>query len=281
MESQVFRPDLLRGKVALITGGATGIGAAIARELGRLGATVAIASRKTDVITRAAAHLNAELPGRVIGLTCNIRKRDSVAAAVEQLMAETGRVDFLVNNGGGQFMAPAEMITPRGWDAVVETNLTGTWTLTRAVADAWMLGNGGRIINITMLTQRGFPGMTHSVAARAGVEAMGRTLAVEWAQRGICINAIAPGIIASSGLLKYPEGQTLAESMQSEIPAKRLGTCDEIAWMVAFLCSPAGAYITGQTLVIDGGRTMWGRTWPIPDPDELPAVTLSSEPWQE
>ena len=132
-----------------------------------------------------------------------------------------------------------------------------------------------------MLTQRGFPGMAHSVAARSGVEAMTRTLAVEWAGRGVLVNAVQPGIIASSGLRNYPAGIVLAQETQREIPLKRLGSCEEIAWMVAFLAGPAGAYITGQTLIVDGGRTLWGRTWPLPDPEPLPEVVLPTNPWEE
>ncbi|MDG1479614.1 MAG: SDR family oxidoreductase [Myxococcota bacterium] len=281
MNSQIFRSDLLTGQVAVITGGGTGIGAYIAAELGRLGATIVIASRKADRIAAAAEKLSGLLGAPVTGLACDIRDRDSTAALVAAVIEKHGRIDLLINNGGGQFMAPAELITPRGWDAVVGTNLTGTWNLTRAVADGWMLQNGGRIINITMLTRRGFPGMTHSVAARSGVEAMTRTLAIEWASYGIQINCVQPGVIASGGLRNYPDGENLARSIQAEIPMKRLGTCDEVAWMVAFLASPAGNYITGQVMTVDGGRELWGNTWPVPEPKELPEVDLGSLPWED
>ncbi|MEC7946177.1 MAG: SDR family oxidoreductase [Myxococcota bacterium] len=276
----LFRDDVLSGKVALVTGGGTGIGVAIARELGRQGATVVIASRKAANIEPAAAGLSDELGADVHGLICDIRDRESVSHAVGETLAAHGRLDILVNNGGGQFMAPAETISPRGWDAVIATNLTGTWNLTRAAHDAWMGDHGGRIVNITMLTNRGFPGMAHSVAARSGVEAMTRTLAVEWAGKGILVNSVQPGIIASSGLKNYPAGLMLARETQREIPLKRLGSCEEIAWLVAFLAGPAGAYITGQTLVVDGGRTLWGRTWPLPDPEPMPEVVLPTNPWE-
>ncbi len=278
--SALFRPDLLAGQVALVTGGGTGIGAAVARELGALGAQVVIASRKVAHIEPAAAGLSAELGRPVTGLVVDIRDRDSVDALVRATMERHGRVDVLVNNGGGQFLAPAETISPKGFDAVVQTNLTGTWNLTRAVADAWMLAHGGRIVNVTMLTSRGFGGMAHSVAARAGVEAMTRTLAVEWAPRGILVNAVAPGYIASSGLRRYPAGLVWAKQLQSAIPLKRLGTCEEIAWLVAFLASPGGAYITGQTLTVCGGRSLWGDHWPLPDPEPLPDVVVPREPWE-
>ncbi len=177
-------------------------------------------------------------------------------------------------------MAPAETISDKGWDAVIATNLTGTWTMTRAVADQWMLKNGGSIVNISMLTKRGFPGMAHSVASRAGVDAMSRTLAVEWAPYGVRVNCVEPGIIASTGLLKYPAGIEIAHAVQAEIPMKRLGTCEEVANTVSFLASPASAYTTGQTFIIDGGRTLWGHTWTLPEV-ELPEVKIPLEPWME
>ena len=277
---QLFRNDVLTGKVAIVTGGGSGIGAGIVRELAHQGATVVIASRKADRIARAAKGLSEELGAPVLGIPCDIRDRDAVRGLVEGTLAAHGRIDILVNNGGGQFLAPAQMIRDKGWDAVIETNLTGTWNLTRAAADAWMLENGGRVVNITMLTDRGFPGMAHSVASRAGVEAMTRTLAIEWAQHGVRMNCVQPGLILSSGMNNYPDGGELARQTQAEIPLKRLGTVQEVAWLVAFLAGPAGNYITGQVLTLDGGRTLWGRTWPIPDPPELPTVTIPSEPWE-
>jgi len=279
MSSHIFRSDLLAGKTALITGGATGIGAAIAREFGHLGADVVIASRKADRIAAAAAGLTEETGRTVHGIACDIRDRDAVAALVDGTLERTGQLDIVINNGGGQFFAPASTISPRGWDAVIATNLTGTWNLTQAAATKWMLDHGGRIISITMNTVRGFPGMTHSTAARAGVEGMSRTLAVEWASHDIQVNCIAPGVIASSGLKTYPDGVAMMEEAQREIPAKRLGSCDEIAWCAAWLAGPAGAYLTGQTIIVDGGRTLWGKTWPIPDPDPMPEIHIPVQPW--
>lgn len=284
MNSQIFRDGLLQGQVAIVTGGGTGIGAATAREFLRLGATVVIASRKRENVEPAAAGL-AEQLGKTLGteihgLICDIRDRESVTALVAETLERCGRIDHLVNNGGGQFFAPAETITPNGFDAVIGTNLTGTWNLTRAVADAWMLKHGGAVTNITMLTKRAFPGMAHSHAARAGVEAMTRTLAVEWAGRGVRLNSVAPGYVASSGIRRYPKGLNLIEQMQSVVPMKRLATCDEVAWMIAYLHSEAGAYITGQVLTIDGGKELWGDYWPIPDPKPMPPIEIPVEPWE-
>ena len=282
MKSQIFRDDVLTGKVALITGGGSGIGSGAARELARLGAEVVIASRKPERISAAAEGLSAELGRTVHGIPCDIRDRDAVAALVDGTLDRLGRIDILVNNGGGQFFSPAQFISPKGFDAVVATNLTGTWNLTQAVANKWMVENGGgRIINITMNTNRGFPGMAHSVAARAGVEGMTKTLAIEWAFANIQINCIQPGVIASSGLRNYPDAETMVRQAQQQIPAKRLGTVDEIAWTIAWLSSPAGHYVTGQTITVDGGRSLWGETWPIPDPDPMPSWTIPQEPWEE
>ncbi len=278
--SSIFRDDLFAGSVVLVTGGGTGIGAAVARELGLLGATVVIASRKEASIAPAAAGLSEETGRAAFGTPCGNRDRDQVRSCLERVLDAYGCLDVLVNNGGGQFFAPAETITPKGWDAVVSTNLTGTWNMTREAADRWMLAHGGSIINVTMLTKRAFPGMAHSVAARAGVEAMTRTLAVEWCARGVRLNCIAPGYIASSGLRRYPKGLGVLEQIRSVVPMKRLGTCEEIAWAVAWLASPAGAYVTGQVITVDGGKHLWGDYWPIPDPPGMGELEIPSEPWE-
>jgi len=280
MHPALFLPDMLAGQVALVTGGGTGIGAACARDLARAGATVLIASRKESHILPAAAGLSAELGTTVHGRILDIRDRAQVQEVTAGIVRDFGRIDLLINNGGGQFMAPAEMISPKGWDAVVQTNLTGTWNLTRAVADAWMLANGGCVLSITMLTQRGFPGMAHSAAARAGVEAMTRTLAVEWAARGIRLNCVAPGLINSSGMRNYPDGANLAREMQRQVPMKRLGAVEDVSRMVAFLAGPGGRYVTGQTFVVDGGRTLWGDGFPIEEAEEMPVVVVPVEPWE-
>ncbi len=280
MLSEIFRPDLLKGQVALVTGGGTGIGAATARELARLGADVVIASRKPEHIGPAAKGLSEQVGREVFPESVDIRDREAVDGLVGRVLDRHGRIDLLVNNGGGQFFAPAETISGRGWDAVVGTNLTGTWNLTSAVAKAWMLEHGGRVVSITMLTKRGFPGMTHSASARAGVEAMTRSLAVEWASRGILINAIAPGLINSNGFRNYPNGELWLQSMRTHVPIKRLGTMDDVAWLVAYLASPAGSYITGQTLTVDGGKDLWGDAWGIADPENWEPVSIPVEPWE-
>ena len=281
MSHALFQSQLLQDQVAVITGGATGIGASITQHLAQLGATVVIASRKEENIKAAAAGFSKMLQVPVYGIACDIRDRDAVHNLVSKTLEQHGKIDLLVNNGGGQFFSAAQDIRPKGWDSVIATNLTGTWNLIRETANQWMLKNGGKIVNITMLTDRGFPGMAHSCAARAGVEGLTKSLAVEWANRNIKINCIQPGIIASSGMKNYPAGVAVAKSSQAEIPMKRLGTCDDIAHLVCFLASSAGEYITGQIWAVDGGRNLWGKTWPIPNPSKLPEVEIHQWPWDK
>jgi NAD(P)-dependent dehydrogenase (short-subunit alcohol dehydrogenase family) len=281
MSHSIFNDSLFSGKVALVTGGATGIGAEIAFQLASLGAKVIIASRKAEKIEAAAAGLTKLTNTTVEGIPCDIRDREVVKETVEKIVNSHGQIDILINNGGGQFMSPAEYIRPKGWDAVIATNLTGTWNLTQQVAQQSMLKNGGSIINITMLTDRGFPGMTHSVAARAGVEAMTKTLSIEWALKNIRVNSVQPGIIASSGMRNYPHGEAIAAQTRPEIPMKRLGTCTEVAHLCLFLASDAARYITGQIWAVDGGRSLWGKQWPLPNPKEMEPVIIPTWPWEE
>ena len=280
MAQSIFKNDLFKDKIVLVTGGASGIGAQMAHDFAELGATVVIASRKAERCFKAAKSLSEMTGSTVIGKGCNIRENEACQQLLADIINELGGIDVLINNGGGQFMSPAEQIRPKGWNSVIETNLTGTWNMIRAAADSWMLKNGGLIINITMLTQRGWPGMAHSVSARAGVEALTKTLAVEWAPKGIRINAIQPGIVASSGVNNYPGGAAMFKQVQAEIPLKRLASCNEIAQLACFLASPAATYITGQTWTIDGGRSLWGKTWPVAHSDPLPEITVPKWPWE-
>jgi citronellol/citronellal dehydrogenase len=260
----IFAPGIFDGQVALVTGGGTGIGRATATMLARLGCAIAIGSRRLEHLEGTAREL-AEIvgSGRVHHQTCDIREPAEVAALVDATLTKLGRIDHLVNNAGGQFPSPAENITPKGWDAVVRNNLNGTFYMTREVATKAMIPSRcGRIVNVIAQIFRGFPGMAHTGAARAGVENLTMTLAVEWAQHKIGVNAVAPGVIQSSGTVRYPP--ELLEAGRRITPMKRLGTEDEVAAAIVYLLSPVASFITGATLYIDGGARLWGESWPIP-----------------
>jgi NAD(P)-dependent dehydrogenase (short-subunit alcohol dehydrogenase family) len=280
--ASIFAPELFRGRVAIVTGGATGIGLAIAEELARLGARVVIASRKTGRLGTAARGLSAQYGAEVEAIPCDIRKREQVDALFDAALARFGRIDFVVNNGGGQFLARAEAIREKGWQAVIDTNLSGTFHMCQAAALKWMQAHGGKIVNIVADIWRGFPGMVHTGAARAGVVNMTKTLAIEWAEHGIRINCVAPGVILTTGMHNYPPGTV--EQVVRRIPVKRLGRAQEVAWAVLFLLSPAGDFITGTTLRVDGGASLWGDSWQIPDPAQPPELRIPQWPeerWPE
>lgn len=262
-----FAPGLFEGQVAIVTGGGSGIGLAVARELGQLGASVAICGRKPEKLEAATASLvEAGLSReRVLSAPCDIREPASIETFVRSVRERFGRVDVLVNNAGGQFPSPAEGISPKGWEAVVRNNLNGTFYMTREVASVAMIPQRrGRIVNVTAMVARGFPGMAHTGAARAGVENLTRTLAVEWATYGIRVNAVAPGTIRSTGTVQY--GEDLLEMGRKATPVKRLGTMDEVARLIVFLASDQNDFVTGAVVPIDGGASLWGDIWSIAEP---------------
>lgn len=247
----VFRGELLAGQSAVVTGGGTGLGLAIARELGSLGARVVLAARTLSRLEEAASLLSAE----GIEATCqgvNVREPAEVAALFETVVP-----DILVNNAGGQFVARAQELSANGFRSVVDLNLNGTWHMCseygRRVLAA---GRSGRIVNIVMCMGSGRPGMVHSGAARAGVVNMTRTLAYEWGPFGVTVNCVAPGTIETDALALYPVAAL--ESLQARLPLRRLGLPVEVAQAVAFLVSPAGRYITGATIPVDGGEHLIG-----------------------
>ncbi|MCL4868125.1 MAG: SDR family oxidoreductase [Anaerolineae bacterium] len=268
----IFRPDLFKGQVILVTGGGTGIGRAIAHELASLGAQVLLAARKLEPLEQtrdeiAAAHGSASV------YLCNIRQEEQITALFAEILAEHGRLDALVNNAGGQFMSPAESISNKGWNAVVETNLTGTFMMCREAYNRCFRERGGRIVNIIVDMWRGFPGMAHTGAARAGVENLTKSLAVEWSRSGVLVNAVAPGLIEGNGILQYGEAMLpFIQAMKKDIPLKRMGTEAECAAAVTFLLSPAAAYISGETIKVDGAYSLWRKTWEIEDHENAPAA---------
>ncbi len=261
----IFRSDLFAGQTIVVTGGGTGIGRAVAHELASLGAHVVLAARTEENLIRVQQEIEAA-GGVASRFVCNIREEEQVRALFDFVLAERGQLHGLVNNAGGQFLSPAEMISLKGWRAVVETNLTGTFLMCREAFNRHMNDHGGAIVNMLIEMWRGFPGMAHSAAARAGIENLTKTLAVEWARAGVRVNAVAPGLIASSGLDRYPEAaRPMIEQNVRDIPLKRMGTEAEVSAAIVFLLSPAAAFITGESIRIDGGGSLWRKTWEVPE----------------
>jgi citronellol/citronellal dehydrogenase len=260
---RIFAEGLFADEVVLVTGGGTGIGKTLAAELGGLGAKLAICGRRPEPVAATAAELEAR-GITVLHGACDIRKPEEVAAWVDRVAERFGRIDVLVNNAGGQFPMPAQMLQPKGFEAVVRNNLLGTWVMTHAVANRCFIPQKrGRIVSVIAQIARGFPGMAHTGAARAGVENLMKTLAIEWSQFGIRANAVAPGTIKTSGTAQYPP--ELLENAQRGNPLKRLGTAEEVSHLVTYLCSRYADFITGQTFYIDGGASLWGDMWALPE----------------
>ncbi|HEU4406610.1 MAG TPA: SDR family oxidoreductase [Polyangiaceae bacterium] len=272
--SPMFAPGLFAGQVVLVTGGGTGIGLAAAREFAALGARVAIAGRSEDKLAAGRAALEAD-GAEPFARTCDIREPEGCEALVDAVLGRFGRLDVLVNNAGGQFPAPAAQMSPKGFDAVVRNNLSGTFYMTRAAATRAMLpARRGRVVNVIANVARGFPGMAHTGAARAGVDNLTKSLALEWAPSGLRVNAVAPGNnIRSSGTAQY--GEALLEAARRATPLKRLGTPEEVARVIVFLSSDLNDYVTGCTYYVDGGQALWGDIWPI---DEPAPAGAASEP---
>ncbi len=265
--ASIFRPGLFDGQVVIVTGGGSGIGLAIARTLAELGASLAICGRSSAKLELAKAVLRAA-GAPVFAMPCDIREVDQVAAFVSAVERELGRASVLINNAGGQFPTAAETLAPKGWDAVIRNNLNGTFYMTQAVATRHLIpARRGRIVNIIANIARGFPGMVHTGAARAGVENLTKTLAVEWAHHNVQVNAIAPGIIVSTGTDQYPP--EFLELARQRTPMKRMGSPEEVAELVAYIASEAAWFVTGETWYIDGGAHLWGDNWTIA---EAPAV---------
>jgi NAD(P)-dependent dehydrogenase (short-subunit alcohol dehydrogenase family) len=256
-----FAPGLFQGRTALVTGGGRGIGRSIALAFARFGADVVIASRDKQNLDPTAAEIE-ELGRTCLAVPTNIRELEQVDALVDAAYERFGQLDFLVNNAGGQFPARPSQISDRGWRAVIDLNLNGTWNLCSRVGPRMVERGSGAIVNVVHIYSfgRGAAAFAHSGAARSGVVSLTRSLAYYYARHGVTVNALAPGTIDTRGLQEEEYAHAETDDLQArnlrEIPAHRLGTADEIAAAALFLCSPAGRYINGTALVVDGAQSL-------------------------
>ena len=259
----IFRPGLFQGQIHVVTGGGSGIGRCVAHELAALGATVVITGRTQEKLDKVAAEIR-EDGGQVDTAAFDIRDEEQVKAAVARIVSTHGRIHGLVNNAGGQFPAPMEMISKRGFGAVVANNLTGGFLMAREVFNQSLSKHGGgAIVNMAADMWNGMAGMAHSGAARAGMVNLTKTAAFEWARSHVRVNAVAPGWVASSGMDSYgPAMAPMILSLKDNLPMRRLGLEAEISSVICFLLSPGAAFVTGVTVAIDGGAGVNNPVWP-------------------
>ena len=262
----VFRDDALAGKVALISGGGSGLGKAMAFLMTRLGADVMICSRREDKLAETAAAIEKHLGRTVAYQAMTIREPDQVEALMQATWERFGTLDILVNNGGGQFPQAAIDFADKGWRAVIDTNLNGTWYMMQRAARHWRdQGRGGNIVNIVANVTRGMPQVAHTCAARAGVIGLTKTLSTEWAPLDIRVNCVAPGSVETEGFNVYDE--SAAAEFRKSNPMLRCGDAYDIAEAVVYVSASSGKFITGEVLTVDGGNNQWGDVWPAGKPD--------------
>ena len=260
--SSPLAPDANRGKVVLVTGAGTGIGRATATAFARTGARVAICGRRPQPLEDARMELEGA-GAECLAIPCDVREPEEVRSLVNRTLDRFGAVDVLVNNAGGQFTAPAEEITVHGMRAVHRLALDAAWDLTREVATRSMIpGTGGLIVFGGFSPRRGIPGFAHAAAARAALENLAQGLALEWSRHGVRTVCVVLGNIDTEGLAGY--GAEALEAARRQVPLGRLGTPDEVGATIAFLASDGGAYITGTSVLVDGGLDAWGQGEPPP-----------------
>ena len=259
----VFKAGLFDGQTIMVTGGGSGIGRCTAHELAALGAHVVLVGRKLEKLEKTAAEIR-EDGGSVSLQVCDIREEESVKAMVAAVLAERGSIEHLVNNAGGQYPSPLASINQKGFETVIRTNLVGGFLVAREVFNQSLSKTGGSIVNMLADMWGGMPGMGHSGAARAGMENFTKTAAVEWGHAGVRVNAVAPGWVASSGMDTY-EGafKAVIPTLREHVPLKRIGTESEVSAAIVYLLSPGAAFISGNTIRIDGGASQGSRAFPL------------------
>jgi len=272
----VFAPGLLHGQVILVTGGGSGIGRCTAHELASLGAHVVLVGRNPNKLTATAQEIIGD-GGQASWHSTDIRREDDVKAMIAQVVQQHGRIHGLVNNAGGQYITPLASTSAKGWQAVIDTNLTGGFLVARECFNQSMQQHGGAVVNIVADMWGSMPGMGHSGAARAGMVSFTETAALEWAAHGVRVNAVAPGYIASSGMDHYPpEAGPMLREMRNTVPQGRFGTEAETSAAIVFLLSPAASFISGSVLRVDGARPQmrmgWQQTVAQPDVQDRDAV---------
>lgn len=260
-----LRDGYFDGQTVVVSGAGSGLGRAIAHWVARLGGRVVLCGRKQDKLEEAAASL-ARYEAELLVHPVNIRDPEAVAQLFAAIEKRFGGLDLLVNNAGGQFPSPAIDIAPKGFNAVIDTNLMGTWHMMQAAALQWRAaGRPGSIVNVVAVAGRGMPGVAHTAAARAGVIALSKTVAIEWAPLNIRVNCVAPGLISTSGMNAYDPAAVKA-MIQTNV-MKRFGQAEEIADAVCMVGGQGGAFMTGEVVHVDGGNQIWGDQWTIAKPD--------------
>ncbi len=250
-----FAPDLMAGQVALVTGSGSGMGRATALEMASCGAKLALFARREEPLQETAEMIRAK-GGEAFVVPGDTRDEASIEAAMHRIKQHYGKLDVLVNNAGGQFIAAARDLSNKGFDAVIRNNLIGSWQMTRAVADHFMFEHGGSIVFVTAISTRtALTGFVHTVAARAGVTGMMKTLAAEWGEYGIRLNCVAPGTIKTEALGRYPIPLERWRELNRSV-LNRMGAAEDVAGAIIFLASKIGGFITGEDLYIDGGETL-------------------------